>query len=289
MSAINLIVRNRCNVLAYGVGEAVLPFNSQENTMPSLTPALRDEYQRLFDTCEVRDEHSKIVEQLSQKIKVNEPVYERIEIALGIPWYAVGLIHAMETNPPLSMSGHLHNGDPLSTRTVQVPAGRPATGTPPFSWEESAIDALTFERFHQWNDWSIPGLLYKLERYNGWGYRKQHPEVLTPYLWSFTNHYERGKYISDGRFSDTARSKQCGAAALLRRLMERGSVHGEAVEATPLIHFRRGPANHVEALQRFLNTCPGIAVKPDGKPGKRTSAALKAVTGNYLAGDPRAN
>ncbi len=258
--------------------------------MPSLTPTLRNEYQHLFDTCEIRSKQTDNVERLSQKIEANEPVYKRIETALGIPWYALGLIHAMETTPPLSMAGHLHNGDPLSARTVQVPAGRPTTGTPPFSWEESAMDALTFERFHQWNDWSIPGLLYKLERYNGWGYRKYHPEVRTPYLWSFTNHYKRGKYTADGRFSDTARSKQCGAAALLRRLMERGSVGAENEAADEaLISFRRGPAEHVKSLQRFLNTCPGVTVGVDGKPGKRTSAALKAVTGNYLIGDPRAN
>lgn len=258
--------------------------------MPSLTRVLRSEYQRLFDTCKIRSQRFDTIDRLSRKIEKNKALYVRIETTLTIPWHVVGLIHAMESTPPLSMAGHLHNGDPLSARTVQVPAGRPATGNPPFSWEESAIDALTFERFHQWSDWSIPGLLYKLERYNGWGYRKYHPEVLTPYLWSFTNHYDRGKYTADGRFSDMARSKQCGAAALLRRLMERGSV-GMETEATDeaLIRFRRGPAEHVESLQRFLNTCPDIAVRVDGKPGKRTSAALKRVTGSYLPGDPRAN
>jgi len=67
-------------------------------------------------------------------------------------------------------------------------------------------------------DWSLAGMLYQLEGYNGWGYRLHHPHVLTPYLWSFSNHYTSGKYVAGGTWSDIAASKQCGAAVLLRRL-----------------------------------------------------------------------
>jgi lysozyme family protein len=42
------------------------------------------------------------------------------------------------------------------------------------------------------------------------------------------------------------------------------------------------------ALQRWLNTHPGIFVRVDGKAGQRTSDAFHAVTGHYLDGDPRA-
>jgi lysozyme family protein len=256
--------------------------------MPALTATLRETYQRLFDTCEIRDRYGAIVERMATTLVGKRGTYEGIEGETGVPWYVVGLIHAMEAYPPFSMAGHLHNGDPLTARTVQVPKGRPKVGEPPFTWAESAVDALRFERFDRWSDWTVPGILYKLERYNGWGYRQHHPEVLTPYLWSFTNHYTRGKYTSDGRFSDTAVSKQCGAAALLRRMMERGDIQPVSDgPAMPLIRFKKGAAPHVEALQRFLNSCPGIAVKVDGKPGKRTSAALREVTGHYLVGDPR--
>ncbi len=46
--------------------------------------------------------------------------------------------------------------------------------------------------------------------------------MLSPYLWSFSTHYQCGKYVADGRWSETAVSKQCGAAVLLRRLAEHG-------------------------------------------------------------------
>ncbi len=254
--------------------------------MSRLTAALRAEYQQLFDTAVIRPRHQAAVEALAARIEANRIHYDAIEAELAIPWQVVGLIHAMEASPPLSMKGHLHNGDPLTARTVHVPAGRPLNGSPPFSWKESALDALRMEKFHQWRDWSVPGTLYRLERYNGWGYRRYHPEVLSPYLWSFTTHYDRGKYLADGRFSDTARSKQCGAVALLRRLMEQGVVE-DGMEHTPLIGYRDGDPDRVRELQRYLNTCPGVTVKVDGKPGPRSSVALKRVTGHFLLGDPR--
>ena len=37
---------------------------------------------------------------------------------------------------------HLHNGDPLSGRTTHVPPGRPRPASPPFTWEQSAHDAI---------------------------------------------------------------------------------------------------------------------------------------------------
>jgi hypothetical protein len=73
---------------------------------------------------------------------------------------------------------------------------------------------------NKWSDWSIPGLCYVLEGYNGWGYRLHHPTVPSPYLWSYTTAYTRGKYVSDGHFDPQAVSKQPGAMALLKFLIE---------------------------------------------------------------------
>lgn len=259
----------------------------QELPMTSLTPTLHDEYTTLFETCRIRPDHFDTVARLSARIQEYRPRYAPIEERLGLPWYVVGLIHAMETSPPLALSGHLHNGDPLTARTVHVPKGRPISGTPPFTWEESAIDALELGGFSRWTDWTIPGLLYRMERYNGWGYRRHHPDVLSPYLWSFTNHYSAGKYVADGRFSPTAVSAQCGAAALLRQLIDDGHVTPDGTP-TPLIQYKKGKAPHVKALQCFINHLPGPTVAVDGIPGPQSSAALCRITGHYLVGDPRA-
>jgi hypothetical protein len=112
----------------------------------------------------------------------------------------------------------------LRTRTVQVPPGRPLNGNPPFSWEESAIDALEYDGLTTWNEWSIEGICYRLEMYNGLGYRIYHPEIKSPYLWSFSNQYTKGKYKADGRFDPDLVSQQCGAMGILKRMEERGII-----------------------------------------------------------------
>ncbi len=187
----------------------------------------------------------------------------------------------------------MHNGDPLTARTKNVPAGRPVNCNPPFTWEESATDALMYQKIDKWKDWSLPGLLYKLEEYNGWGYRISHPHVLSPYLWSYSNHYTKGKYVADGTWSETAVSKQCGVAVLLRRLAEKGEAEfgvgvlaPAATPGEPLVKYSNKKIEYGIELQAFLNKLPGIFVKEDGAPGEKTSSAVKEVFGFYLKGDP---
>ncbi|MEO8256142.1 MAG: hypothetical protein ABI868_02240 [Acidobacteriota bacterium] len=269
----------------------------------TLTLALRDEYAELFDTCQIRAERAAEVNRLVKTLLNARGRYEALGRPLTIPWYLIAVIHALEASG--NFNCHLHNGDPLTARTVQEPPNRPVSGSPPFTWEASATDALRMKKLDQIADWSVPRMLYQLEAYNGFGYRLRHPEVLTPYLWSYSGHYTKGKYVTDGTFSATAVSKQCGAAVLLRRLAELGAIAftpdgglvaapaaetpAKAVTALgPLVRFaptRISP--DVENLQLLLNTFPGIFVKVDGVAGERTSDAFRKVTGHFLSGDPR--
>jgi lysozyme family protein len=189
----------------------------------TLTNALRNEYQTLFDTCAVKPEKVNEAESLAKFVETNRARYETVATPLGIPWFFVGVLQCMECDPP-RFSKHLHNGDPLSAATVQVPAGRPKPWNPPNDWETSATDALTFEGFSGQDDWSLPAILFRIEKFNGFGYRKLANPINTPYLWSFSNQYKSGKFVADGKFSPTAVSNQCGAAVILRRLAERGTV-----------------------------------------------------------------
>lgn len=177
---------------------------------------LRSEYQAYYDACRVRPECRGNVAYYVKRLRNGRPLYEAVGRDLnGIPWAFIGAIHAMECG--FNFAGHLHNGDPLSARTVQVPKGRPLTGTPPFTWRESAIDALTMKGFHDVRDWSIPHMLYLLERYNGMGYRMR--RLASPYLWSFSNHYSRGKFVKDGIYDPHAVSRQCGVAVMLKAVV----------------------------------------------------------------------
>ncbi|NOX19523.1 MAG: hypothetical protein GXO87_14745 [Chlorobi bacterium] len=255
-----------------------------------LTEALKKEYASLFRTVQIRTDKLNLINPIVTKIANNKDKYEAVGNLLNIPWYFIAVIHSMESG--LSFDKHLHNGDPLSGRTVHVPAGRPADGNPPFTWEASAVDSLKFSGLHRWTDWTIPGLLYKLEAYNGFGYRTKHPEVLSPYLWSFSNHYARGKYVADGRWSDGAVSRQCGAAVLLRRLSERGIITfpddtSAFDENKPFLRYSKKRIKYGRDLQIFLNQFPGVRLLVDGKPGNKTSEAFKKITGYYLKGDTR--
>jgi len=264
-----------------------------------LTQALRSEYEGLFDECVVRPDRVSEVNAATSRLRANQTRYADVGSALEIPWSVIAVIHCLESN--LDFSAHLHNGDPLTARTVHEPAGRPTKGAPPFTWEASAADALSNRGLGSASDWSLPGSLYQLEGYNGFGYRRFHPAVLSPYLWSFSNHYISGKYIKDGTWSDTAVSRQCGAAVLLRRLAELGLTEFEdrpipPLDAAPLVVSHRTTKSRdtrlvadARRLQEWLNSFPGIFVKPDGIPGPRTSEAYKRVTGSYLPGDPRGN
>lgn len=184
---------------------------------------LQEEYAALFAALVVNPSRREEVERLVARalLPANRARYEAVEAASGVPWFVVALIHNLEASG--SFRCHLHNGDPLTARTVRVPAGlpkaAPAAGNA-YSWEESAADALAFDRLDRWTDWTVPGIAFALERYNGFGYRRRYPHVKSPYLWSFSNAYTRGKFIADGVFSPDAVSQQCGAMTLLSALLE---------------------------------------------------------------------
>jgi lysozyme family protein len=139
-----------------------------------------------------------------------------------IPWYFIACVHYRECG--FSFKKHLHNGDPLTAYTTHVPANRPQVGhPPPFTFEESAVDALKLMHFDKIAGWTLPVILRKLEAYNGFGYTAVH-HIPSPYLWGYSNLYSKGLYVSDGKFDDNAVSKQMGTAVILKRMEERGLI-----------------------------------------------------------------
>jgi lysozyme family protein/peptidoglycan hydrolase-like protein with peptidoglycan-binding domain len=203
-----------------------------------MTPTTTTEYQRLWSSCAIRPQRSAAVDAIVDRIAEHKARYQAAGKPASVPWYVVAIIHNLESSG--NFETHLHNGDPLRARTVRVPAGRPASGSPPFTWEASASDALGLQKLNQWKDWSVPGMLEVFERYNGLGYRNR--GVHSPYLWSFSNHYTKGKFVADGRYSPTAVSEQCGAAVVLRRLADRGLVKLAGVKREGAAPRRPAPA-----------------------------------------------
>lgn len=138
----------------------------------------------------------------------------------GMPAPIIAAIHGRESS--WDFTRHLHEGSPLTHRTRDVPKGRPLTPDPPYTFEQSAEDALYLLKREHLVHWSSStAALDAIESYNGLGYRKYHPDVPSPYLWSGTSHYSRGKYVADGRYSATAPDAQPGVAAILLRMRQR--------------------------------------------------------------------
>lgn len=193
-----------------------------EAALPAINPSLKfddlaQEYTAWFAAARVRPEHQDSANWHLTMMRESRDRYIAVSKRLGVPWHFIAAVHALEAS--FNFRAHLHNGDfPLSRRTHQVPSGRPLVWLPPSDWEASAADALRLMGFAGQSDWSLPRLLYRLEAYNGFGYRRS--RRVSPYLWSFSNLYDRGKFVADGKFDPRARSQQCGAAVMLKVLIE---------------------------------------------------------------------
>ena len=147
-----------------------------------------------------------------------------------IPWYFIALVHYRESGNDFSR--HLHNGDSLKRFTRKVPMHRPnVLHGPPFSFEESAVDAMIFQgKKDGWNDhWDLKNMLIRLEKYNGFGYERYHG-VNSPYLWGGSDFYSKGAYLElkennyKTQWYDDKISDQVGTAVLLKRVEQLGKV-----------------------------------------------------------------
>jgi lysozyme family protein len=210
----------------------------------AFTPDLRQQYETLYGECVIKPARLGEIDSTIDQIVSNTSRYQDVSSATGVPWYVISVIHYLEAS--LRFDENLANGDPLTARTVNVPAGRPPLGNPPFSWRDAAIDALQYQGLDSVTDWSVGHVLYLLEGYNGYGYHFVDPPINSPYLWSFSNLYTRGKYTSDGHYDPNAVSDQLGAALILKRMNERGVI--AFFVATPISLIFKGMSTTVPGL-----------------------------------------
>jgi lysozyme family protein len=112
--------------------------------------SLLPEYAELWDALTINPNRRAEATAAANRILQNRARYEDVARQTGVPWFVTGLIHMMESDGDFDT--HLHNGDPLTARTRNVPRGRPARGAPPYAWEESAVDALRLKRLDKITD-----------------------------------------------------------------------------------------------------------------------------------------
>lgn len=139
--------------------------------------------------------------------------YVTVEKKTGVPWFLIAVIHERESGQ--NWYTHLGQGDPLNKPTRHVPF-EPAFAT----WEEGAVDALVnCEPYAARNkDWSVGSALTILEQYNGLAYALH--GVPSPYIWSGTNQYTRGKVLVDHGPIEPVVDVQLGCAGLILDMMD---------------------------------------------------------------------
>jgi lysozyme family protein len=214
-------VPRRAEAEPYGwLAAFITAANAQDRETEERYLKYKDSYPKLFETCKVRPDRANQIEWYVNKITSAKyrTQYEKLEDDICVPWWVIGVLHALEAT--FNFDTHLHNGDPLTARTYHVPAGYPKTGSPPFTWAESAKDALDIKKWNNRTDWHLASTLYRIERFNGFRSREIYG-INSPYLWSFSNHYTKGKFVADNVWDGNAVSNQCGAAVILRVLTDR--------------------------------------------------------------------
>lgn len=176
---------------------------------------IKEEYAALLKKCVIDSAREKEIAFVVGRINDNKSRYNHVSEKTKVPWYVIATIHSLECS--LDFTKHLHNGDPLYAKTRRVPKGRPPFGTPSFTWEDSAADAITYA-WLTWNKFEkMEDIMYSLESYNGFGYRRN--KINSPYLWACTNQYVCGKFGKDGKFDKDLVSKQVGGVVILKRLL----------------------------------------------------------------------
>lgn len=185
--------------------------------------------------------------------------YQNVSIKTGVPWPVIAVIHQRESSQNWGRS--LAQGDPWDQVSIHVPKGRG-----PFnSWEDAAIDALVncHPYLARTKDWSIGGLLARLEQYNGIGYAARGRP--SPYLWAGTNQYASGKYVADGVYDPDHVDTQPGCAGLILAM----------IALDPTITFIRGtPA---------AEPAPTPVPRPVGPPPPSITSPAKGSIGAFIA------
>lgn len=140
--------------------------------------------------------------------------YQIIAQQTTVPWFIIAVIHEREASQ--RWDRQLGQGDPLDQVSIHEPKGRG-----PFpDFTSGAVDALVNCKPYaaRWKDWSSGGALTLLEQYNGLGYANR--GLPSPYVWSGTDQYIKGKYTGDGVFNPDVVDKQLGCVCILRAMMQ---------------------------------------------------------------------
>jgi lysozyme family protein len=154
------------------------------------------------------------VKEFSDFYRKNKARYETVSQKTGFPPDFIAAVYWREH--PRDFNGMMSNGASLNKKSTIAPYDGPYS-----SWEESALAALgNSSRQAQLkkagldkdpND--LAALATLAEKWNGVGYSNK--GLPSPYLFSGTDVYSKGKYVADGVYDPNTVDKQIGVVPLL--------------------------------------------------------------------------
>jgi len=163
--------------------------------------ALEPDYEKLLDTMEVRDNWKGIITAAANRLITHSNRYLVVQTATGVDWELIAAIHEREAGGDFRLD--LREGAHIRAAT----------------WEADTINALSEQgvtqlfknnpKDHAKEEFAV----WIAERWNGFGYR-WNGYGPSPYLWSGTNHYSKGKYSSDGHYDPNLVDQQVGFVPL---------------------------------------------------------------------------
>ena len=147
--------------------------------------------------------------------KKNQKRYEAVSQKTGVPAPLIAALHWRESTGDFTT--YLHQGDKLGRKARHVPRNIPVFSV----WEDAAVHALTMSDKAAVRDdlgmksdtRDAAAMATYAEFYNGLGYDGRN--TASPYVYSGTDNYSRGKYFSDGHYSKSYQDQQLGVLAMV--------------------------------------------------------------------------
>lgn len=162
-------------------------------------------------------QQEKDMEQFIKNWDRNKARYEQVAETAGVPAKLIASLHWRESTGDFGT--YLHQGDPLGKKAVNEPADIPIFK----EWEPAAEHALGLKngirdayKIDQ-NTTDEAALTSYAERYNGLGYFN-YRAMATPYVYSGSDQYKKGKYVGDGNWDANHKDQQLGVLPMMRRI-----------------------------------------------------------------------
>ena len=241
---------------------------------------LRPEYEALLASMKVTREAE--VEAIAGKLLgfAREGLYTQVSLDTGVP--IVWMATSFEREASSNFNDSPAQGDPWHEISVHVPKGR----GPFTSWAAAAKDAYHLDGLDQVGagNWTAARACYEGELFNGFGYRAH--GVHSPYLWSGTSNYVKGKFVADGVWDANHVDTQLGIVPVMLRMISLMPTLDFAMPPPPLpapdglgTHEGRDTA----WVQRALNilNVEGTPLIEDNNYGRHTRRAVAAYQGAH--------